>query len=184
MFHTLGNTDLVQFSCFADWNLKPRRGEMTYPASYRSDIKSFHVLMGRGSSNSTRLLAFTPPVSLLLESLASHICQQNQVWLQHHHKKKEEDVKLYNQYDPHYETLCAWMINAYLAHIRVVKKKKILKRNTQIANWDCWRNANDFGFHLFKCSAFSSSLPWACPIHSTFIEHLPGTAQGLKMRGG
>lgn len=138
---------------------------MTYPRSYSSHIKSFHVLMGHHCSNMTELLDFTP-LSLPGITCFPHLSAKPRlITVSPQEKEKGEDVKLYNQYDPHYETL--W---AYLAHVHVEKK---LEGNTQNANWDRWRNANDLGFCLFRCSAFFRTE------YAPFSQHLLSTYQVL-----
>lgn len=73
---------------------------MTYP--YRSHIKSFFdALMGHGRSNSTELLDFTPLSLPGITCFAHQSAKPSLITISPPEKKKGEDVKLYNQYDPH-----------------------------------------------------------------------------------
>ena len=147
MFHNLGK--LFYSNCFIlQWSLMPRGGEVTCPRSYRSHVKFFPVLIRYGWSNSTDLLAFTSfsttgITTTAYKTMSDHITTTRK-------EKGREDAKLY-LYGFSYESLCDWMINAYLAHIHVVKKntERIL-----------------LVFTFWKCSAFFIfHSEWASFIH-------------------
>ena len=161
MFHNLGK--LFYSNCFIlQWSLMPRGGEVTYPRSYRSHVKFFPVLIRYGWSNSTDLLAFTSfsttgITTTAYKTMSDHITTTRK-------EKGGEDAKLY-LYGFSYESLCDWMINAYLAHIHVVKKKYWKDIHKMLIGIVGVIQTHSV-FTFWKCSAlFIFHSEWASFIH-------------------
>ena len=178
MFRNLGK--LFYSNCFVlQWSLMPKGGEVTCPRSYRAHVKFFPVLIRYSWSNFTDLLAFTSfsttgITTPAYKAMSDHITTTRK-------EKGGEDAKLY-LYGFSYESLCDWMINAYLAHIHVVKKSTERKYIMLIGIVGVMQTLSVFTFlNVQPFSGFPQLVGLICSL--TFIKHLSRAKYCTGARG-